>query len=76
MLLYDTNHHRLRSRLEPKVAAGGVICPTCLGPILPGQPWDLGHGDGPREYLGPQHRACNRRTAGRKEKTINGSQDW
>lgn len=46
---------------------GGVICWRCLEPIVPGQPWDLGHDDFNRAmYKGPEHRHCNRATAGRK----------
>lgn len=63
---WGARHQALRKTLAPIVAAGGVICWRCGDPIGPGEPWDLGHRDGSRtEYEGPEHRACNRATAGR-----------
>jgi hypothetical protein len=73
-LLYDANHVRLRRQLEPTVAAGKTVCPVCGVPILRGEPWDLGHADGPGSYLGPLHRRCNRNTM-RKE-SPGGSRKW
>jgi hypothetical protein len=63
---YGGQHRKLRRLLGPQVAAGGVACARCGEPILPGEPWDLGHVDGGNGYAGPEHRACNRATAGRQ----------
>lgn len=72
------HHQRERLRWTPIVAAGNVRCARgseCFyregdqgGLIRPGQPWDLGHvdGGGPHDYAGPEHRRCNRATAGRR----------
>jgi hypothetical protein len=44
------------------VEAGKASCARCGLPIEPGEPWNLDHSDtDPRAYLGPSHRACNRR---------------
>ena len=62
---YGRPHARRRARWAPDVALGGVRCARCGLPIVPGEPWDLGHddlGDGP---VHPEHRKCNRGTAGR-----------
>jgi len=63
---YDANHRRIRTQLEPLVAAGTVICPRCNQPIQPGQPWDLGHTDDRHGYTGPEHRSCNRAAGARR----------
>ena len=73
---YGTRHKALRRQLEPIVAAGGINCARCGKPIIPGEPWDLGHVDGSRTaYQGPEHRACNRATSGRN-KPSGRSRDW
>lgn len=42
------------------------MCARCGEPIDPLEAWDLGHDDlNPGRYAGAEHRACNRRTAGR-----------
>jgi hypothetical protein len=57
----------MRARYTRLVEAGPAICARCRRPIVPGEPWDLGHvdGDGSR-YAGPEHRRCNRH-AGAKQ---------
>jgi hypothetical protein len=71
---YDSAHKQLRRRYAREVALGGVVCWRCGKPIFPGQPWDLGHNDQDRRfYNGPEHRQCNRATAGRKRRT---SREW
>lgn len=65
---YGRPHARLRAQWAPLVAAGGVMCarPNCGRLIAPYEPWDLGHVDGdPTRIAGPEHRRCNRATAGR-----------
>jgi hypothetical protein len=64
---YGRKHQELRERFLPIVLAGGVKCARCGELIAPGEPWDLGHDDHDRNrYTGPEHRACNRATAGRR----------
>lgn len=63
---YGTDHDRLRARWAPLVATGLIQCWRCHLLIPAGAPWDLGHDDRDRSrYAGPEHRACNRATAGR-----------
>lgn len=63
---YDYAHRKLRRQIARVVAAGDAICVRCDEPILPNEPWDLGHDDDDRtRYAGPEHQRCNRATAGR-----------
>ena len=56
----------MRRMWAPRVAAGVVACARCGRLIPAGEPWDLGHDDFDRRvYTGPEHRRCNRATAGR-----------
>ena len=64
---YGLAHWTLRVSVARDVEAGGVLCSRCGFEIVPGTPWDLGHDDlNPDAYTGPEHRRCNRATAGRR----------
>jgi len=57
----------MRERWRGFVEAGGVSCARCGRPIVPGEPWDLGHDDCDRtRWSGPEHQRCNSATAGRR----------
>jgi len=71
---YGADHFRRRKALIPLVATGQVQCARCFEFIAPGEPWDLGHDDVDRtRYSGPEHRRCNRATAGRQKRF---SREW
>jgi hypothetical protein len=73
---YGAGHQQLRREWAPRVDAGDVTCRRCQQPIHPGEPWDLGHHDQNRDtYTGPEHRSCNRATAGRHQPSP-ASRDW
>lgn len=58
---YDAAHRRLRRSWQRRMNAGEqVSCLRCGLPILPGQPWDLGHNDARDAWTGPEHAHCNR----------------
>jgi hypothetical protein len=66
---YGGKHQQLRKRWTPAVERGEVNCARagCGLPILPGEPWDLGHDDYDRSrYSGPEHRECNRGAPGKR----------
>jgi hypothetical protein len=65
---YGWKHQKLRAGWARVVRSGRAVCVRCGRPILPGSKWDLGHvdGGGHDEYAGPEHRRCNRATAGRR----------
>jgi hypothetical protein len=59
----------MRQIVQREVAAGLAVCARCGLRIDPGEPWDLGHDDYDRTiYTGPEHRACNRATASRRQR--------
>jgi hypothetical protein len=71
---YGAAWQRRRRRFAEIVRAGLAVCWRCGKPIEPLEPWDLGHDDLDRSVVrGPEHRRCNRATAGRRRK---GSRVW
>jgi hypothetical protein len=74
---YGSRHRELRAGYEPQIQTGLVKCARCGHPIAPGEPWDLGHDDNDRRrYSGPEHRYCNRATAGREPDSASFSRQW
>jgi hypothetical protein len=64
-------HREIRREVSRTVMAGRARCARCGEFIRAGEPWDLGHIDGdPSRYAGPEHRACNRATAGRRPTVV------
>lgn len=63
---YGAAHKRERARLAPLVDSGRATCARCALPILPGEPWDLGHTDDRTAWTGPEHARCNRSAAGKR----------
>src|SRR6187549_1082523 len=63
---YDRMFDQARRKAAGTVAAGRAVCWRCGEAIMPGDEWDLGHGDG-GSVAGPEHRrTCNLRAAGLK----------
>lgn len=74
---YGSPHQRTRRAVKPFVDSGAAVCWRCGKAIAPTEPWDLGHDDYDRTiYRGPEHRACNRATTGRRPKTSRSSRQW
>lgn len=68
---YGGPHQRLRRVWKPLVESGRVSCWRCGQLIGARAPWDLGHDDNDRtRYRGPEHRKCNRATAGRRHDDV------
>src|SRR4029077_1815391 len=64
---YGHQHQRTRREWAPFVEAGEVLCARGGRPVGPLELWGLGHVDGEMSrYAGPEHRGCNRATAGRR----------
>jgi len=63
---YGSRHQRLRAEYQWLMDHGEPYnCWRCRRPILPGQPWDLGHDDYDRNlYRGPEHRYARHCPAG------------
>jgi hypothetical protein len=57
---YGSTHQATRRRYAALVATDQAKCARCGQPILPGEPWDLGHTEDRQGYTGPEHARCNR----------------
>ena len=64
---------KVRPILQSQIDSGQAVCLDCMGFIMPGEKWDVGHrldaGRWPtlafEEWnLGPSHRRCNRKAGG------------
>nr|DAQ97196.1 MAG TPA: HNH endonuclease bacteriophage, HNH Endonuclease, DNA.52A [Caudoviricetes sp.] len=72
---YGAAHRRERAWWQAAMDAGAVpICAKCNKPVLPSQPWDLGHTDDRKAWTGPEHRSCNRRDGQRK--AVSSQERW
>ena len=71
---YGAAHRARRRREAERIKAGGVHCWRCGKPIpadAKSDDWDLGHDDNDRtQYMGPEHRACNRATSTHKAAVV------
>jgi hypothetical protein len=68
---YQRNARTIRKRVRAQHAAGQAVrCWRCPLPILPGQPFDVGHLPGAvgssLHELAPEHRGENRSDGGRR----------
>lgn len=64
---YGSQHQTERQRWVKRIQVLGQIqCATCPTIIKPGQPFDLGHNEDRRRYIGPQCIPCNRSDGGRR----------
>lgn len=64
---YGPTYDADRRDWAAKVDAGGVRCWRCQQPMVPGEPWHLGHDDTNRAIIrGPEHPTCNLSAAGAK----------
>lgn len=79
---YGASHQRMRKKYRPLVESGQAVCARCGEPIAPTDLWELDHAEDRSTYLGPSHRACNRRagqlnaTAARTAKAATTVRDW
>lgn len=64
---YTAAHQRERAQWKRILDRRPWPCARCGEWIQIGDAWDLGHDDHDRsKWVGPEHPACNRATAGRK----------
>ena len=53
---YGRRHRDLRAGYERQIQTGLIKCARCGRPIVPGEPWDLGHDDNDRRrYSGKRY---------------------
>lgn len=64
---YGRDHDRLRQHWQTLINNGRTpTCPKCGHPIIPTDPWDLGHTPDRTTWTGPEHARCNRTDGGRR----------